>query len=44
MKFEEPQIVLVGKAQNVVLGGSPGDNNDTEDHDSPNALELGLDE
>jgi hypothetical protein len=44
MKFEEPQMILVGKAQNVVLGPNSGrGGDDMVDLDSPTALDLGLD-
>lgn len=44
MKFEEPQMILVGKAQNVVLGPEVRFGSDASaDDDSPGALDLGLD-
>lgn len=44
MQFEDPQLVLVGHAREVVRGngGCPRDN--SGDNDSPNALDLGLDD
>lgn len=44
MKFEEPQMILVGKAQNVVLGVERRfASDDPIDEDSPGGLDLGLD-
>jgi hypothetical protein len=45
MTFEDPRLVLVGNAQNIVLGAVNNTNTDGDtDPDSPNALDLGLDD
>jgi hypothetical protein len=44
VKFEEPQLVVVGQSRNIVLGSHEREGFDnSEDNDSPGSLDLGLD-
>jgi hypothetical protein len=44
MTFEEPQIVLVGHAKDVVLGAGTSPCDFDNDNNSTSALDLGLDD